>query len=66
MRGIIFGAILLAFSVGLVGTNRDLNTGLGTASAMLILIAGAISYVLRDSVLPRPPLLIREQVASQQ
>jgi hypothetical protein len=55
MRGIIFGAILLAFSVGLVGTSRELNTGLGTASAILILIAGAISFVLRDSVLPRSP-----------
>jgi hypothetical protein len=65
MRGIIFGAILLAFSVGLVGTNPYLNTGLGTASAILILIAGAISYVLRDSVLPRAPMLMREQVTSQ-
>lgn len=66
MRGIIFGAILLAFSVGLGGTNRDLNTGLGTAGAILILIAGAISYVLRDSVLPRAPISMREQIASQQ
>ena len=64
MRGIIFGAILLAFSVGLVGTNRDLNTGLGTASEILVLIAGAISYVLRESVLPRTPVLMREQIAS--
>lgn len=66
MRGIIFGAILLAFSVGLGGTNRDLNTSLGTASAILILIAGAISYVLRDSVLPRAPMSMREQIASGQ
>jgi len=66
MRGIIFGAILLAFSVGLVGTNQGLNTGLGTASAMLILIAGAISYVLRDSVLPRSPMVMHEQTATQQ
>jgi hypothetical protein len=66
MRGIIFGAILLALSVGLVGTNRDLNAGLGTASAIVILIAGAISFVLRGSVLPRPPMVIREQIASPQ
>jgi len=65
MRGIIFGAILLAFSVGLVGTNQGPNTGLGTASSILILIAGAISYVLRDSVLPRAPISMREQIASQ-
>jgi len=63
MRGIIFGAILLAFSVGLGGANRALNTGLGTASAILILIAGAIAFVLQDSVLPRAPISIPQQVA---
>jgi hypothetical protein len=65
MRGIIFGAILLAFSVGLVATNGNLNTGLGTASSILILVAGAISFVLRDSVLPRSPLSMREQAPQQ-
>ena len=65
MRGIIFGAILLAFGVGLVGANRDLNTGLGTAAAILILIAGAISFVLRESVLPRPPAGIQQQAPQQ-
>jgi uncharacterized membrane protein len=65
IRGIIFGAILLTFSMGLVETNQELNTGLGTASAILILIAGAISFVLRDSVLPRPPLVMREQTMRQ-
>ena len=66
MRGLIFGAILLAFSLGLVGANPGQNTGLGTASAILILIAGAICFVLRDSVLPRPPMVVREQVAKRQ
>jgi len=65
MRGIIFGAILLAFSVGLVGSNRDLNTSLGTASAILVLIAGAICFVLRESVLPRSPISMREQMPQQ-
>ena len=65
MRGIIFGAILLAFSVGLGGANRALNTGLGTASAILILIAGAIAFVLQDSVLPRAPISVPQQVASR-
>jgi len=60
-RGIIFGAILLTFSVGLVGVSRELNTGLGTASAILILIAGAISYVMRESVLPRPPVTTHQE-----
>jgi len=66
MRGLIFGAILLAFSVGLVGATPGLNTGLGTAGAILILIAGAICFVLRDSVLPKPPAIMREQVAQKQ
>jgi len=64
-RGIVFGAILLTFSLGLVGVNRELNTGLGTASAILILIAGAISYVLRQTVLPRPPVLMQSQEMSR-
>ena len=57
MRGIIFGAILLAFSVGLVGASRALNIGLGTASAILILVAGSICFVLRESILPRAPIM---------
>jgi hypothetical protein len=65
MRGIIFGAILLAFSLGL-GANPGPNTGLGTASAILILIAGAVCFVLRDSVLPKPPMVMREQTAQRQ
>ena len=62
MRGIIFGAILLAFTTGLVEANGELNTALGTVSAILILIAGAISFVLRDSVLPMSPMTVREKV----
>jgi len=65
MRGIIFGAILLAFSVGLVGTSAALNTGLGAAGAILILIGGAIAFVLRESVLPRSPMGAREQMVPQ-
>jgi len=66
MRGLIFGAILLAFSLGLVGATPGLNTGLGTASAIIILIAGAICFVLRDSVLPKPPPVSREQTIQKQ
>ena len=66
MRGIIFGAILLAFAVGLVGETPGPNIGLGTASAILILIAGAICFVLRDSVLPKPPTVMREQAIQRQ
>jgi hypothetical protein len=60
MRGIIFGALLLAFSLGLVVGSKELNTGIGALSAFLILIAGAISFVLRDSVLPRPPMVMQQ------
>jgi len=60
MRGIIFGALLLTFSLGLVVASKELNTGLGALSAFLILIAGAISFVLRDSVLPRPPMVMHQ------
>jgi len=66
LRGIIFGAILLTFSLGLGGVNQELNTGLGTASAILILIAGAISYVMRETVLPRPPVLVHQETVQAQ
>ena len=65
MRGIIFGAILLAFSVGLGETSQALNTGLGTAGAILILIAGSICFVLRESVLPRAPISMAEHAPQQ-
>jgi hypothetical protein len=48
MRGVISGAILLTLSLGLIGTIHDLNTQLGAGSAIMILIAGAICFVLRQ------------------
>ena len=60
MRGIIFGALLLIISLGLVVGSSELNAGLGAVSAILVLIAGAISFVLRDSVLPRSPLVMQQ------
>ena len=67
MRGIIFGAILLTLSLGLVGTFRvaNVNSQLGAVSAILVLIAGAVSFVLRESVLPRPPMMFHEQPIAQ-
>lgn len=47
-RGIIFGAILLAITLGLVGRIRELNSQLGVGSAILILIAGVICFILRE------------------
>lgn len=48
MRGVISGAILLTLSLGLSATVRGLVTQLGTVSAIMILIAGAVCFVLRE------------------
>lgn len=52
MRGIIFGALLLILSLGLVGSYRapDASTMLTEVSAIMILIAGAVCFILRHSV----------------
>lgn len=47
-RGIICGAILLTLSLGLIGVTRELYAELGAVSAIIILIAGAICFVLRQ------------------
>lgn len=47
MRGIICGAILLTLSLGLIGTIRELTSQLGAVSAVIVLIGGAICFVLR-------------------
>jgi len=52
IRGIVFGALLLIFSLGLVGTSfRESNTStlLTTLSAILILTAGGITFSLRHT-----------------
>jgi hypothetical protein len=47
MRGIISGAILLTLSLGLIGMTHELTTEVGAVSAIIILIAGAVCFVLR-------------------
>lgn len=47
MRGIISGAILLTLSLGLIGMTHELTTEVGAVSATIILIAGAVCFVLR-------------------
>jgi hypothetical protein len=51
IRGIIFGALLLFFSIGLVGSFRDSNTNtlLTAISAVLIIVAGIICFALRHT-----------------
>ncbi len=48
MRGIICGAILLTLSLGLLGMIRELTSQLGAVSAVIILVGGAICFVLRS------------------
>ena len=51
IRGTIFGLLLLIFSLGLFGTYQEPGTlTLLTVSAILILVAGAICFVLRQSI----------------
>lgn len=47
IRGIITGAILLSLSIGLTGI-EDLRSHLITASAILMIVAGAMCYVYRE------------------
>jgi hypothetical protein len=51
IRGLIFGAILLIFSLGVVGNLRQTGTTatLDILSAVLILIAGVICFALRHT-----------------
>ena len=57
IRGIVFGAILLALNLGLVGVYHTLNAQLGAASAIIVLVAGAICFVLRETMPTNPPLV---------
>ena len=53
MRGMIFGALLLVFSLGLVGSFSPASTTtfLGEVSAFLVLVGGVICFVLRHTTL---------------
>ena len=48
VRGLVFGALLLIFSFGVVGT-ADTGTLLTAISAILILIAGTVCFALRHT-----------------
>jgi len=50
IRGLIFGGLLLIFSLGLIGSFKTSSDSLITAlSALLILIAGTIAFVMRHT-----------------
>jgi len=53
IRGLIFGALLLIFSLGLIGGlgGSGMTTLLTTLSAVLILVAGVICFALRHTAI---------------
>ncbi len=66
IRGIVFGALLLIFSMGVVGTFREFSTmtPLVTLSSVLILIAGAVCFSLRHTNVSASAIA-RQHVISQ-
>ena len=66
IRGIIFGTLLLVFSLGVVGTYRpsDTNTLLTTLSAFLILVAGVVTFAMRHTSVSASGIA-RQHVISQ-
>ena len=66
IRGIIFGTLLLVFSLGVIGTYRqsDTNTLLTALSAFLIIIAGAVTFAMRHTSISASGIA-RQHVISQ-
>jgi hypothetical protein len=66
VRGIVFGALLLIFSLGLIGSLKESSnntTLLTTLSAFLILIAGSICFVLRHTVVSASAIARQHAIA---
>ena len=72
VRGLIFGALLLIFSLGVAGNLGGSNVslgGLGTStfltevSAFLILIAGIICFCLRHTLVSASPIARQRAIA---
>jgi hypothetical protein len=59
MRGLIFGALLLIFSFGFVGSFGPASTStmLAEVSAVLVLVGGVICFVLRYTTLASSPVI---------
>lgn len=67
IRGIVFGALLLIFSMGLVGGFRgsDSSTTLTALGSVLMLIAGIICFALRHTNVSASAIA-RQRVIAQQ
>ena len=66
VRGIVFGALLLIFSLGLIGSLKESSSNmtlLTTLSAILILIAGSICFVLRHTVVSASAIARQHAIA---
>jgi hypothetical protein len=66
MRGIIFGALLLIFSLGFVVNFRAVTstTLLAQVSAVLVLIGGITCFILRH-IAPSSPAIMRQEPIPQ-
>jgi hypothetical protein len=65
IRGLIFGALLLIFSLGLIGSFRGSSTTtvLNTLSAVLILVAGVICFSLRHTAVSASAIARQHAIA---
>lgn len=65
IRGLIFGGLLLIFSLGLIGNFRtsDSSTLLTTISAILILVAGVITFALRHTAISASAIARQHAIA---
>lgn len=66
IRGLIFGALLLVFSLGLIGNIREgsgTSTILNILSAVLILIAGVICFALRHTAISASAIARQHAIA---
>lgn len=67
IRGLIFGGLLLIFSLGLVGSFRTSSSTLLTAlSAVLILMAGAVCFVMRHTAVSASAIARQHAIAQPQ
>jgi len=67
IRGIIFGALLLIFNLGIVGgfTQSGTSTLLTALSAVLILIAGGVCFALRHTNVSASGIAYQQRMITQ-
>lgn len=65
VRGLIFGALLLIFSLGVASSLRGSDTGtlLTEVSAILVLTAGIICFCLRHTAVSASPIARQHAIA---